>query len=30
MKSQSHEIGCYDDDIALKFDMRLSNAAAEV
>ena len=30
MKSPSREIGCYNDRIALKFDMHLGSAAAEV
>ena len=30
MKSRSHEIGCYNDHIALKFDRHLGSAAAEM
>ena len=30
MKSESREIGCYDDNMALKFGRHLGNAAAEV
>ena len=30
VKSQSREIGCYNDCIALKFDRHLGSAAAEV
>ena len=30
MKFQSHEIGCYDDRIALKYDRHLGSTAAAV